>query len=153
MRAMKKIILSLLIASVASAAVAEDAIIAELQAKVAKLELQNQTLRRAVEAIAGKPIEQIVGIVSAPAVTVAPKIAGPTAEQLAAMNAVKARIAELEKMHYGPADPFADRPGTVAGSNLRMSRADIEKQKESDLRELDVLKKKLAAMEAAVAAN
>lgn len=146
---MKRALVTLLVFCTASLTAQDDPRIAALEAKIVQLELQNRTLKSAIENLAGRPIEQLVGLVETPA-TVAPAPPAkpaPTAEQLAAMQAVKSRIAELTASTGKPTDPFADRPQE---SKLRLSAADQAKQRDSQMRELEALKARLAAMEAAL---
>lgn len=129
---------------------AEDANrLAELERRIVTLETQNQTLRKALEKLGGKTIQELAGlsVTSAAAPTPpAPSLpSGPTPEQIAAMQTVKNRIAAIEAMRKArKPDPFAGGPA------IKTSKADAQKQQAAEEDELRSLRDQLAAMEAAI---
>lgn len=164
---MKSTILTLLVvfSAVVCPAPAQDAAeFAAMKATVEKLERQNQTLRLAVEAIAGKPIEQIVGVVSAPAIVAPSPAPAPPSERLilgVPETQARARLAQLEgqlkamneahsqalQKEAAGNDPFAGG----SGSGIKKSAADLKKAAELRITEIARVKAQADTLRQALA--
>lgn len=153
MSPMKALLTSaILIALAPAVAVADEARIAALEATVARLETQNLSLKAALEAVAGRSLAEIL-VAQTPAQTSttpasAPTQAAPPAPdpaRVAAAESIRRQIEAIQARHAAAdkaaRDPFRDKP------RVGISKADQEKARAAELREIERLRAQLAALE------
>jgi hypothetical protein len=161
MKALHTTLIVLLIAGVITTAAAQTpAQVSAIEARMAQLELQNRSLKRALEKVAGRPLEEIL-IESAPA-TPAPvqtpetplmsqvdksALAGQIATLQVEIGEAEKALAAWDKKQKQSTDPFAEKKG------VRMSKVDAEKARSAMVSTLAKLKSQEATLKAQLGAE